>query len=203
MPRKLKTYVTSLGFFDQAVAAPSMKAALAAWGAESNLFHQGFAKESNDPEIIAATMAHPGIVLKRPVGSDGPFRDDAALPRHLSEQNVDSRRVRRKHPKRAVRKINGQAGRKDVLAFEKAERQRETEHRKEEAARAKQQERRQRAAAKAEAAFEKARREHEAKVRAIEAERDALERRSQVEQARWKKHREQLHSALRRARERS
>ena len=182
-----------------------MKAALAAWGAESNLFHQGFAKESNDPEIIAATMAHPGIVLKRPVGSDGPFRDDAALPRRLSEQNVDSRRekVRRKRPKQAMREIGGRAGRKDLLAFEKAERQRETEHRKEEAARAKQQERRQRAAAKAEAAFEKARREHEAKVRAIEAERDAAERRSQVEEARWEKHRERLHSALRRARERS
>jgi colicin import membrane protein len=70
MPRKLKSYVTSLGFFDLAVAAPSMKAALAAWGAQSNLFHQDIAKQTNDPEVIAATMAHPGIVLKRPVGSD-------------------------------------------------------------------------------------------------------------------------------------
>jgi hypothetical protein len=33
MVRKLKTYQTSLGFFDQAIAAPSMKAALEAWGA--------------------------------------------------------------------------------------------------------------------------------------------------------------------------
>jgi hypothetical protein len=41
MARKLKTYQTSLGFFDLAVAAPSMKAALEAWGADSNLFHQG------------------------------------------------------------------------------------------------------------------------------------------------------------------
>jgi hypothetical protein len=32
MARKLKTYQTSLGFFDQAIAAPSMKAALEAWG---------------------------------------------------------------------------------------------------------------------------------------------------------------------------
>ncbi len=31
------------GFFDLAVAAPSMKAALEAWGADSNLFHQGAA----------------------------------------------------------------------------------------------------------------------------------------------------------------
>src|SRR3981081_1666877 len=60
MARKLKTYQTSLGFFDLAMAAPSMKAALEAWGADSNLFHQGAAKESHDPDVIAATMAKPG-----------------------------------------------------------------------------------------------------------------------------------------------
>ena len=61
MARKLKTYQTSLGFFDLAVAAPSMKAALEAWGADSNLFHQGAAKQSEDPDVIAATMAAPGV----------------------------------------------------------------------------------------------------------------------------------------------
>ena len=50
MPRKLKIYQTSLGFFDLAIAAPSMKAALEAWGADSNLFHQRAAKESEDPQ---------------------------------------------------------------------------------------------------------------------------------------------------------
>ena len=72
MARRLKTYQTSLGFFDLAIAAPSMKAALEAWGADSNLFHQGAAKESHDPDVIAATMAKPGVVLRRPVGSDRP-----------------------------------------------------------------------------------------------------------------------------------
>ena len=56
MPRKLKTYLTSQGFYDLAIAAPSMKAALEAWGASSNLFHQGFAKEADDDDVIAATM---------------------------------------------------------------------------------------------------------------------------------------------------
>src|SRR5215204_3817664 len=69
MPRKLKTYQTSLGFFDLAIAAPSMKAALQAWGADRNLFHDGVAKVSDDPDVIAGTMAVPGVVLKRPVGS--------------------------------------------------------------------------------------------------------------------------------------
>jgi hypothetical protein len=83
MARKLKTYQTSLGFFDQAIAAPSMKAALEAWGADSNLFHQAAAKESDDPDVIAATMAKPGVVLRRPVGSNGPFGERADLPINL------------------------------------------------------------------------------------------------------------------------
>ena len=49
-------------------------------GADSNLFHEGAAKESKDPELVAATMAKPGVVLRRPVESDGPFTEDAALP---------------------------------------------------------------------------------------------------------------------------
>src|SRR6516164_2647571 len=105
MARKLKTYQTSLGFFDLAVAAPSMKGALEAWGADSNLFHQGAAKQSNDPDVIAATMAVPGVVLKRPVGSNGPFKEHAELPTNLAGDDISrkasSRSVRpkpQKHP---------------------------------------------------------------------------------------------------------
>ena len=83
MARKLKTYQTSLGFFDLAIAAPSMKAALEAWGSTTNLFQQGFAKETNDPAIVAATFAKPGVVLRRPVGSDGAFGEHAKLPKVL------------------------------------------------------------------------------------------------------------------------
>ena len=50
----------------------------------SNLFHQGVAKESDDPDVVAATMAKPGVVLRRPVGSDKPFSEQADLPTHLS-----------------------------------------------------------------------------------------------------------------------
>src|SRR3954464_15926403 len=78
--RKLKTYQTSLGFYDLAVAAPSMKAALQAWGASSNLFHQGSSGETRDSKIIAATMVKPGIVLQRPVGTSAPFHEHAQLP---------------------------------------------------------------------------------------------------------------------------
>src|SRR3954453_10462050 len=88
MARKLKTYQTSLGFFDQAIAAPSMKAALEAWGADSNIFHQGVAKESHDPDVIAATMAQPGVVLRRPVGTDRPFSEHAELPPDLGPRQT-------------------------------------------------------------------------------------------------------------------
>ena len=95
MARKLKTYQTSLGFFEQAIAAPSMKAALEAWGADSNLFHQGVAKESHDPDVIAATMAKPGVVLKRPVGSDGPFSEHAELPKNLGDGGQSEKAARK------------------------------------------------------------------------------------------------------------
>src|SRR5204863_7937299 len=72
MVRNVKTNQTSLGFFDEAIAAPSMKAALEAWGTKTNLFHQGVAKEADDPEIIAATMRKPDVIIapyriKRPI----------------------------------------------------------------------------------------------------------------------------------------
>jgi len=60
MPRRLKTYQTSIGFFDLAIAAPSMKAAAQAWGSDTDVFKKGFAKETDDPKIVAATMAKPG-----------------------------------------------------------------------------------------------------------------------------------------------
>src|SRR5579872_2326775 len=84
MARKLKVFQTSLGFYDLAIAAPSMKAALEAWGADSNLFHQGMAKESDDSDVVAAAMAKPGIILRSPVGSNSPFRETADLPTDLT-----------------------------------------------------------------------------------------------------------------------
>ena len=65
----LKVYRTPIGFHDAYVAAPSQKAALAAWGADANLFARGVAEVVTDPALTAEPLAHPGAVVKRLRGS--------------------------------------------------------------------------------------------------------------------------------------
>ena len=211
--RKLKTYRTSLGFYDQAVAAPSMKAALDAWGAKSNLFHQGIAKETDDPDIVAATMAAPGVVLRRAVGSDGPFSEHAALPTDLAgdedkpKSRSTSKSKSRKRPIKSPAKDAAKSATDDrqaraaAAAFAREEQRRESARRKEESARAKARARRDKALASAQAALDKARQDHQARADAIEAERAALDERAAAEHGRWDKQRIKLEQAVRRARE--
>ena len=199
MPRKLKTFQTSVGFFDLAIAAPSMKAAAEAWGSQIDLFKRGFAKETQEPAIVTATMARPGIVLKRPVGSSDPFREHAQLP---GLPNIDrvkespAHRFKSKEP--PARKADDKAA---ALAFEREQKKRETARRKQEADREKKQKRRQQAIASAEKALELAELEHQKKVKAIEEERAAVDERSKTESARWEKQKRKLKSALRNARD--
>ncbi|MEH3102465.1 MAG: hypothetical protein PGN12_00980 [Sphingomonas phyllosphaerae] len=69
MPRKLKVFRTPAGFHDAYVAAPSRRAALAAWGATADLFARGAAEEVTDPALMEAPLATPGEVVKRSRGS--------------------------------------------------------------------------------------------------------------------------------------
>jgi hypothetical protein len=201
MAKKLKTYETSLGFFDLAIAAPSMKAALEAWGADSNLFHQGVAKQSEDPDVIEATMSAPGVVLKRPVGSSGPFKEQAELPADLGDRGSKTRKLQGRSAQKPPKRGNDQAAdRKAALAFEKEHNRRERERAKENAAGEKERERRQHAIDKAQGALDAARRKHEEKTAGIRAELEALENESRAEEARWEKERPRLEAALRRAR---
>jgi hypothetical protein len=63
--RKLKVYRTPIGFHDAYVAAPSQKAALAAWGSDANLFSRGVAEEVTDPALTKEPLAHPGEVVRK------------------------------------------------------------------------------------------------------------------------------------------
>jgi hypothetical protein len=134
MARKLKTFQTSLGFYDLAIVAPSMKAALEAWGAGSNLFYQGVAKETDDPDVVAATMSKPGVVLKRPAGSDGRVAEQSDLPSDLGSAGKRSRREgrRAKPAKRPPAEISERDVRKAAAEFEKQQKRREAERRREE-----------------------------------------------------------------------
>ena len=142
MARKLKTYQTWSGFFDLAVAAPSVKAAGEAWGSRTQ----------QSPK------------------KNCPLRD------------VDSK-----------------AARAASIAFEREQKRREMERRKQEATRENERKRREQAIATAERALQEAKREHETKIKKIEKDRAALDRRSQAENARWEKQKEKLEAALRRA----
>jgi hypothetical protein len=148
-------------------------------------------------------MSKPGVVLKRPAGSNGRFAEHSDLPSDLrSGEKVAGRQARRAKPtKRAASKLSEREADKAAADFEKEEKRREAERRREEAARQRDRDRREKATAKAQAAVDKAEREHEARASRIEAERDAVEKRVQDEETRWRKQQKKLAAALRRARQ--
>jgi hypothetical protein len=202
MARKLKTFTTSAGFFDLAVAAPSMKAALEAWGSKNNLFQHGFAKVSEDPKIVAATRAHPGVVLRRPVGSNGAFGEHAELPTDLPVGNTTRASAKPSAKKRELptKAVDDKMAREAARALEKEQKRRDSERRKEEAKQRQERARRERAIAAAEAALGEAKQDHAARVEDIEKDRAALDRKLQAEDARWRKKKDELEAELRKAR---
>jgi colicin import membrane protein len=214
MPRKLKTYITNLGFFELALAAPSMKAALEAWGMGHNAFHHGFARETDDPKIVAAAMAKPGTVLRRPVGTKGAFTENADLPKQLWKIEPSSSRPAKPKPhaqpkpkqtrKRAGRKTE-KTDRAAIISFEKAKNRRERQREQEEARAAAREDRehaqRQRAVDKAEAALARAQERYDDAMATIEREREKLDRRAEIETDKWESERGKLRDLLRQAKD--
>lgn len=98
MPAKLKVFRTPIGFHDAYVAAPSQKAALAAWGADADLFARGLAEIVTAPELAAAALADPGKVIRVPRGSASEHLAEAArtrpkwAPRPVSEDEPSTSR---------------------------------------------------------------------------------------------------------------
>lgn len=112
MPR-LKTSQTSLGFYDLAIAAPLMKA----YGAGSNLFHQGVAKETEDAEssprrwrspascsgaLLDRTAASPSIPTCRPLSAaaKGPLGASESGRSRRSERLPESATRKPARPRR-------------------------------------------------------------------------------------------------------
>ena len=200
-----------------------MAAALRAWGISQNLFQLGFAKESDDAQVIAAAMAQPGLVLKRPVGSNKHFQQNAELPtadslsKHWPRIEVPRDTVKQSLSKKADKKAKHKVvatsekeerkaaaavekeERKAAAAFEKEERKRELQRRKEKAAAARAQARRHAAIEHANSALEEARRQHDETVASIEKQRQEVERLAEAEEIRWQKLRSGLEAALQKA----
>ena len=168
MARKLKVFRTHLGFHDLIVAAPSKKAALEAWGAGPHLFSQGFAGVTDDPRLVKAALAKPGVVLKRQFGSTDEFREEPGKLR-APEPNVAEVAARKERDRR----IAAQA---DLAARQvaRARAREEAATAREGAATARDEQRaakrRQREAAAAERARERAERAQEATQRHRERE---------------------------------
>jgi colicin import membrane protein len=206
MPRKLKTFITNIGFFELALAAPSMKAALEAWGMGHNAFQQGFAKQSDDPKTVAATMANPGVVLRRAVGTKGAFTENPELPKDLwklEAPKAEPVRPKAKAPaKQSAKAVPATGEKKDraaILSFEKAKQRRDAAREKEQAeADAKRKTERariERALAKADEALERAEAHHEEIAAAIAADQEKLDRRAAAEKKRWDADRAKLEDA--------
>ncbi|MCK1275877.1 hypothetical protein IVB46_11605 [Bradyrhizobium sp. 61] len=96
--------------------------------------------------VIAAAMAHPGIVLRR-VGSSSAFKEHAELPSAAALDTQPPRKENGKAKKRTSAKPskrNEKSEREVAAKYEKEERQREKQRAKEEAEAAKARDKRRR-----------------------------------------------------------
>lgn len=117
---KLKVFRTPIGFHDAYVAAPSKKAALAAWGAKADLFARGLAETVTDTEMTHEPLSKPGQVIRVKRGTDAehfralpktasrPSRPNAGTKPSSNKSEVSQRnanqpaKVRRPRPSRAL-----------------------------------------------------------------------------------------------------
>lgn len=204
MPRALKTFITTLGFFELAVAAPTMKAALQAWGLERNAFKHGFARQTDDPKIIAAAEAKPGSVLRRPIGSKDEFKEGSRLPKASAAKAAAPLPKVAKPAKRPASREDKAKADASVIRLDAVRRAREEQQAKEraraearaeaEAERGRAQ--RERAIEKAVEALSNARARHADAIADIDRQRAALDAQEEKENRRWENERKRLESAL-------
>jgi len=195
MAKKLKVYQTSIGFFDLAVAAPSMKAAAEAWGSDPDIFKRGFAKQTEDPKVAEAATAKPGVVLRRPVGSRENFTEKAALPtapdagQQAPQDRVQGPRASEKAGTKSAEKAE-----RSAAALEKKRKREALDRARAEGEREREKRRRERVIAKANAVFERARSRHESAMNSIGQRREELDQEEADEDERWERE-QQAHDA--------
>ena len=175
---KLKVFRTPIGFHDAYVAAPSRKAALAAWGADKDLFARGVAEEVTDAALTEAPLATPGEVVK--VSRGGRAEQLAALPegkpKTAERKSAKVAKVAQTEPKP---KPKPKPSRADLDAAEQALAEAEARHEDERAA-----------LAEEEAALERRKREmkraQDAEVARLERAREAADGEYREALAAWR-----------------
>ncbi len=112
MAPRLKVFVTRIGLDEVAVAVSSQKAALAAFGVRANLFGEGAASETNDPNLVKHALANPGELVRRRISLKGL---DAPSPKRTPKHTV------RREPEKPQRDLAAErAAKAAVKAAEKA-----------------------------------------------------------------------------------
>ena len=89
---RLKVFTTMQGFHETAVAASSQAQALEAWGTRQNLFAEGLARVTTEAAVVAAAMAHPGQVVRRPAQSAADLKAamDAPKPARAAKAKLET-----------------------------------------------------------------------------------------------------------------
>lgn len=77
---RLKVFAWSNGLKTYAVATTSRPKALEAWGINQDMFREGLAHEADDPVLIEAAMAQPGVVVEQAAGGGAAKAIAAARP---------------------------------------------------------------------------------------------------------------------------
>lgn len=200
MARQLKVYRTAIGFFELAIAAPSMKAAAEAWGASADVFSRGFAEQTDDAKIVAAAMAKPGVVLRRPVGTEGAFSEKAALPKDdTPPASKPAPRAANSNTKREVDSKAAEKAKRDEAAAREREQKRLAEEKRRQEAEAARERKRREAIARADAALERAKARHEDALKALAKRRKALDADEADEDVRWEREQRAHEEAVRTA----
>lgn len=143
--KRLKVYRTPIGFHDAYVAAPSQKAALEAWGAETNLFGRGIAEQVADPKLMKVPLEHPGHIVKVLRGTKAeqlaalekqtlPKRRKAAdveiLPRRSKKQTPKPSRAPLDKAEEALKKVEDR-NREQLAKLDKERRELQRRHEQE------------------------------------------------------------------------
>ena len=107
--QKLKVFRTPIGFHDAYVAAPSQKAALEAWGTDTNLFARGAAEQVTDPDLAKVPLANPGQVVKVLRGTEAeqlaaleqasPARESKSRSSRVAAAEIIPKKPKKKPPK--------------------------------------------------------------------------------------------------------